>query len=76
MTTDNRTKEPSEAMVLAGLNAYSSKGLEIDGYDSSEEYPTLEEWGARFASQMRAALVAAAGAGMTAGQEGESSGSR
>lgn len=62
MTTDNRTNEPTEVMILAGLNAYSSKGLEIDGYDSSDEYPTLEEWGERFTSQMRAALVAAAGA--------------
>ena len=24
--TDNRTNEPTEAMILAGLNAYSSKG--------------------------------------------------
>lgn len=62
MTTDNRTNEPTEAMVLAALNAYSNKGLEIDGYDSSDEYLTLKEWGERFASQMRAALVAAAGA--------------
>ena len=60
--TDNRTNEPTEAMILVALNAYSSKGLEIDGYDPVEEYPSLEMWGDRFASQMRAALVAAQGA--------------
>lgn len=46
MTTDNRANEPTEAMILAGLNAYSSKGLEIDGYEMTEEYPSLEMWGA------------------------------
>ena len=60
--TDNRTNEPTEAMILAALNAYSSKGLEIDGYDPVDEYPSLDMWGERFASQMRAALVAAQGA--------------
>ena len=62
MNTDNRTNEPTEAMILAALNAYSSKGLEIDGYDPTDEYPSLDMWGERFASQMRAALVAAQGA--------------
>lgn len=60
--TDNRTYEPTKEMILAGLNAYSSKGLELDGYETTEEYPSLEMWGDRFASQMRAALVAAQGA--------------
>ena len=61
MTTDNRTNGPTAEQILAALNAYSSKGLEIDGYDPVEEYPSLEMWGDRFASQMRAALVAAHG---------------
>lgn len=53
---------PTEAMILAALNAYANAGLEIDGYEATEEYPSLEMWGDRFASQMRAALVAAQGA--------------
>lgn len=59
MTTDNLANEPTDVMILAALNAYSSKGLEIDGYDPTDEYPSLDMWGERFASQMRAALVAA-----------------
>ena len=73
MTTDTRTNEPSEAMILAALNAYSSKGLEIDGYDPVDEYPSLDMWGERFASQMRAALVAAQGAAPQAESEPRSS---
>ena len=54
--------EPTDAMILAALNAYANAGLELDGYEATEEYPSLEMWGGRFASQMRAALVAAQGA--------------
>ena len=59
MSDVSKTSEVSDDQVLAALNAYSSKGLEIDGYDSTDEFPSLEEWGERFAFQMRAALEAA-----------------
>lgn len=73
MNTDNRTNEPTDEQILAALNAYSSKGLEIDGYDPVDEYPSLDMWGERFASQMRAALVAAQGAAPQAESEPRSS---
>ena len=60
--TNHAGNEPTAEQILAALNAYSSKGLEIDGYDPTDEYPSLDMWGERFASQMRAALVAAQGA--------------
>lgn len=66
------TNQFTDEQLLAALNAYSGKGLEIDGYIPDEGFPSLDEWGDRFTKQIRAALEAAAGIAPQAESERES----
>lgn len=67
MTTDNRSNDPTEAQVEAAAKAiwerYAGHGLWLTLPDARKS-PFLKD--------ARAALVAAAALGLTAGQEGES----